>query len=65
MVPSEVLVDPVVDLVVCCKVNSVVVPPVVLVKVEDVVVKVVLTCRARRSRRANQYGSVTPIQFIQ
>ena len=56
MVPSEVLVDPVVDLVVCCKVNSVVVPPVVLVKVEDVVVKVVFIYRARRSRRANQYS---------
>ena len=36
MVPSEVLVDPVADLEVCCTANSVVVPPVVLDKVEDV-----------------------------
>ena len=36
MVPSEVPVDPVVDLEVCCTANSVVVPPVVLDKVEDV-----------------------------
>ena len=30
MVPSEVLVDPVVDLEVCCTANSVVAPPVLL-----------------------------------
>ena len=36
MVPSEVLVDPVVDLEVCCMVNSVVIRLVVLVEVEDV-----------------------------
>ena len=56
MVPMTVLEDPVVDLEVCCTEVQVVVPPVVLVKVEDVVVKVVLICRARRSRRANQYS---------
>ena len=39
MVPSAVLVDPVVDLVVYCRVNSVVVPLVVLVEVEDVEVR--------------------------
>ena len=56
MVPSEVLVDPVVDLVVCCMVNSVVIRLVVLVEVEDVEVKVVLICLAQRSRLANQYS---------
>ena len=56
MVPLAALEDPVVDLAVCCKVNSVVVPLVALVKVEDVEVKVVLLCLARRSRRTNQYS---------
>ena len=55
MVPLAVLEDPAVDLAVCCKVNSVVVPLVALVKVDGVVVKVVLICRARRSRRVHQY----------
>ena len=36
MVPLAVLVDPVVDLEVCCMVNSVVIRLVVLVEVEDV-----------------------------
>ena len=36
MVPLAVLVDPVVDLEVCCTANSAVVPPVVSDKVEDV-----------------------------
>jgi hypothetical protein len=36
IVPPEVLADPVVDLVVCCTVNSVVIRLVVLVEVEDV-----------------------------
>ena len=56
MVPLAVLVDPVVDLVVYCMVNSVVIRLVVLVEVEDVEVKVVLICLALRSRLANQYS---------
>ena len=56
MVPLAVLVDPVVDLEVCCMVNSVVIRLVVLVEVEDVEVKVVLICLAQRSRLANQYS---------
>ena len=56
MVPLAVLVDPVVDLEVYCRVNSVVIRLVVLVLVVDVAVKAVLICRARRSRRANQYS---------
>ena len=55
MVPLAVLVDPVVDLEVCCVVNSVVIRLVVLVEVEDVEVKVVLICLAQKSRLANQY----------
>ena len=43
MVPLAVLVDPVVDLEVCCMVNSVVIRLVVLVEVEDVEVKVDLS----------------------
>ena len=56
MVPLAVLVNPVVDLVVYCMVNSVVIRLVVLVEVEDVEVKVVLICLAQRSRLANQYS---------
>ena len=56
MVPLAVLADPVVDLAVCCTVNSVVLRQVVLVEVEDVEVKVVLICLAQKSRLANQYS---------
>ena len=56
MVPLAVLVDPVVDLVVYCMVNSVVIRLLVLVEVEDFEVKVVLICLAQRSRLANQYS---------
>ena len=56
MVLLAVLVDPVVDLVVYCMVNSVVIRLVVLVEVEDVEVKVVLICLAQKSRLANQYS---------
>ena len=56
MVPLAVLEDPVVDLEVCSKVNSVAIHLVVLVEVEDVEVKVVLICLAQRSRLANQYS---------
>ena len=56
MVPLALLEDPVVDLAVCCTVNSVVLRQVVLVEVENVEVKVVLICLAQRSRLANQYS---------
>ena len=64
MVPLAVLVDPVVDLEVCCAVNSVVLHQVVLVEVEDVEVNVVLICLAQKSRPINT-RDVTPIQVFQ
>ena len=55
MEPMTVLEDPVVDLEVYCRVNSVVTRLVALVEVEDVEVKVVLICLAQKIRLAHQY----------
>ena len=65
MVPLTVLVDPVVDLEVCCKVNSVVIRLVVLVKVVGVAVKVVSICRLGEVLGPTSTRSVTPIQILQ